>query len=104
MSTMSEVIMWKISVRLSSRRSSRLHQRRQSCMDEFHVMRVVAIIGVCSSTITSADSRLQSYNVWGMPPQSGPRAAPTWTVSVFYNRIEYGRGCATRGGVLRTTT
>ncbi|KAI1794012.1 hypothetical protein LXA43DRAFT_187619 [Ganoderma leucocontextum] len=39
---------------------------------------------------------LQNFVYWGSPQQSGPGGAPTWTISVYFNQTEYGRGSSTR--------
>ncbi|KAI1787548.1 hypothetical protein LXA43DRAFT_705536 [Ganoderma leucocontextum] len=46
---------------------------------------------------------LQSNIYWGTPQQVGPRHMPTWTISVFFNHIEYGRGSATRLDIAKET-
>ncbi|TBU34438.1 hypothetical protein BD309DRAFT_946270 [Dichomitus squalens] len=39
---------------------------------------------------------LQNFVSWTQPVPSGPRNAPTWTIAVFFNGTEYGRGSSTR--------
>ncbi|KAI0756539.1 hypothetical protein C8Q80DRAFT_1264584 [Daedaleopsis nitida] len=46
-------------------------------------------------------NNLTPYVRWGQPMQTGPQNAPTWTISVFFNQIEYGRGSAINVGAAR---
>ncbi|KAI0715082.1 hypothetical protein C8Q76DRAFT_729525 [Earliella scabrosa] len=46
-------------------------------------------------------NNLQAYVSWPNPMQTGPQNAPTWTASVYFNGIEYGRGSANTVGAAR---
>ncbi|KAI0800804.1 hypothetical protein C8Q74DRAFT_445503 [Fomes fomentarius] len=46
-------------------------------------------------------NNLQHFVAWSNPVQTGPQNAPTWTISVFFNQVEYGRGSAINVGAAR---
>ncbi|KAI0801521.1 hypothetical protein C8Q74DRAFT_498573 [Fomes fomentarius] len=46
-------------------------------------------------------NNLQHVIAWSIPVQTGPPNEPTWTISVFFDQVEFGRGSAINVGAAR---